>query len=98
MVMIDCYYVYFRSQVKEKCYYFPVQRWALPEFHYLIRVNDTCLRVDDPYEEQRQYEIGEARVQYDYNPDGGPGLPAQVCVTGYRLQLGSSIDHSLYRL
>ena len=68
-----------RSQIKEKCYYFPVQRWLNRGHTYMIRVNDTCLPVNDPYSEQRAYELSDACTSYAYLEDD-PALPAVVSI------------------
>ena len=61
----------------ERSFYFPVQKWVKPGYHYMIPQYDTSTPANDPFAEQRQELLEEKRKVYQY-AQLAHGLPAQV--------------------
>ena len=58
-------------------YYFPVQRWLKPLERYKLQVYDTLLPQLDPNKDQRDKELSELRLVYNYGTKAAD-LPVQV--------------------
>ena len=65
----------------DQCYYFPVQRWVLAEYRYIIPQFDTSLPNLDPFPEQRRIELERKRKLYNYAQHAAD-MPVQVSTCG----------------
>ncbi len=72
-----CEVIMVNDAKREKCFYFPVQKWIRPGQHYMIQAGNTCLPQFDPYPEQRSFELEDKKRLYQYSQQA-PDMPVQV--------------------
>ena len=73
-----CETIVVNNRHTERCFYFPVGRWVLPNEHYKIELYDSMLPQLDPNKEQRDKELELNQELYQYG-QSAPDLPVQVC-------------------
>ncbi|OWF44209.1 arachidonate 5-lipoxygenase-like [Mizuhopecten yessoensis] len=76
-ILDDWYVDVIEVVCSKQIFVFPFFRWIKPNYHYKVRHLDTSLPADDPFKEQREMELKDARKQYELTVKA-PGLPPQV--------------------
>ena len=62
---------------RDKCFYFPLQKWLVADYHYMVPQYNTSLPQFDEYPDQRNQELEYKREVYQFIQHA-PDLPMQV--------------------